>query len=55
MSEKETKIIGQALYGEFTANGLLNLLGYEPPKYRMPTNLKKRGNANDQFFTWHGA
>jgi hypothetical protein len=42
MSEKETKTIGQALSGELTANGLLNLFSYEPPKYKIPTNLKKR-------------
>jgi hypothetical protein len=42
MSEKETKAVGQALSGELTANGLLNLLSYEPPKYRIPTNLQKR-------------
>lgn len=42
MSKKETKTIGLALGGEFTANGLLNLFRYEPPKYRIPTNLKKR-------------
>jgi hypothetical protein len=39
MSKKET--IGQALSG-VTANGLLNLFRYEPPRYRIPTNLKKR-------------
>lgn len=42
MNEKETKTIGQALSGELTANGLLNLFRYEPPKYKIPTNLKKR-------------
>ena len=42
MNEKETKTNGQALSGEITANGLLNLLSYEPPRYRIPTNLKKR-------------
>lgn len=41
MSEKETKTIGQALYGELTTNGLLNIFRYEPPKYKIPTNLKK--------------
>lgn len=41
MSEKETKTTGQALSGELTANGLLNLLSYKPPKYRIPVNLKK--------------
>ena len=42
MSEKETKTIGgQALSGELTANGLLNIFSYEPPRYRIPTNLKK--------------
>jgi hypothetical protein len=38
----ETKTIGRALSGEFTANGLLNLFRYVPPKYRIPTDLKKR-------------
>jgi hypothetical protein len=42
MNEKETKTIGQALSGELTANGLLNIFRYEPPKYKIPTNLKKR-------------
>jgi hypothetical protein len=37
----KTKTNGQVLSGELTANGLLNLLSYEPPKYRIPTNLKK--------------
>lgn len=41
MSEKETKTVGQALSGELTANGLLNIFRYEPPRYRIPTNLKK--------------
>lgn len=41
MSEKETKTTGQALSGELTANGLLNLFRYEPPKYRIPTHPKK--------------
>ena len=41
MSEKETKAIGQAMSGELTADGLLNLFRYEPPKYKIPTNLKK--------------
>ena len=41
MSKKETKTIGQALAGNLTANGLLKLFSYEPPKYRIPTNLKK--------------
>lgn len=42
MSEKETKtIVGQALSGEVTANGLLNLFRYEPPKYKIPANIKK--------------
>jgi hypothetical protein len=42
MNEKETKTIGQALSGELTANGLLNIFRYEPPRYRIPNNLKKR-------------
>ena len=42
MNEKENKKFGQALSGELTVNGLLNLLSYEPPKYKIPTNLKKR-------------
>ena len=43
MSEKETKKFGgQALSGELTATGLLKLFSYEPPRYRIPTNLKKR-------------
>lgn len=37
--KKET--IGQALSGNLTANGLLNIFRYEPPRYRIPTNLKK--------------
>jgi hypothetical protein len=37
--KKET--IGQALSG-VTVDGLLNLFRYEPPRYRIPTNLKKR-------------
>ena len=41
MSEKETKTIGQALSGEFTANGLLKLFSYEPPRYKIPANIKK--------------
>lgn len=41
MSEKETKAIGQALSG-VTVDGLLNIFRYEPPRYRIPTNLKKR-------------
>lgn len=41
MSEKETKTIGQALSG-VTVDGRLNLFRHEPPKYRIPTNLKKR-------------
>ena len=36
-----SKKVGQALSGEVTANGLLKLFSYEPPKYRIPTNLKK--------------
>jgi hypothetical protein len=40
--KKETKTIGQALSGELTVNGLLNLFRYEPPKYKIPTNLKKK-------------
>jgi hypothetical protein len=43
MSEKETKTIGgQALSG-VTANGLLNLFSYEPPRYRIPTIKQRRG------------
>ena len=41
MSEKETKAIGQAL-SRVTVDGLLNIFRYEPPRYRIPTNLKKR-------------
>jgi hypothetical protein len=36
--KKET--IGQALSG-VTVDGLLNLFRYEPPKYKIPTNIKK--------------
>lgn len=36
-----SKKVGQALAGNLTVNGLLNLLSYEPPRYRIPTNLKK--------------
>lgn len=36
----KTKTIGQALSG-VTVDGLLNLFRYEPPKYRIPTNIKK--------------
>jgi hypothetical protein len=42
MSEKETKTIGQALSGELTANGLLNLFSYEPPRYKIPTIKQRR-------------
>jgi hypothetical protein len=44
----ETKTIGRALSGEFTATGLLNLFRYAPPKYRMPTNLKKRRKRGER-------
>jgi hypothetical protein len=37
--KKETT--GQALSG-VTVDGLLNLFRYEPPRYRIPINLKKR-------------
>lgn len=46
MSEKETKTIGQALAGNLTANGLLNLFSYEPPKYRIPIIKRRRGKKS---------
>lgn len=47
MSEKETKTIGgQALSGELTANGLLNIFRYEPPRYRIPTIKQRRGRKS---------
>ena len=37
-------IAGMAIGGEFNASNLLELLSYEPPRYKIPAKIKYTGS-----------
>lgn len=44
MSYDEKQYAGLGIAGEMTAESLLKLLSYEPPKYKIPAKIKYTGS-----------